>query len=129
MMPALRARRVLWLVLALTLPLPFWSLQLGFAPPVRMFFVGSLVLGFFVSAPESMSGLLLGLFMLQGAAWLAATYWIARLVLRWLGDGEQVDARRLYAVLGLIAVVALLPVYWLPLSSGASPTNWFGLFR
>ena len=128
-MPAPRARRLLWLALVLALPLPFFALAIGIAPPVRMLFVGSLVLGFFLSAPSMMTGLFLGIFMGQGMFWLAATRWLAKLGVRLLGSGAEVDARRIYAIVGALFVVSLLPIYQLPFSSGEQPTNLFGLFR
>jgi hypothetical protein len=124
-----RARRLVWLGFVLVLPLPFFGLELGFAPPLRMFLLGSLVLGFFLSAPESMSGLLLGLFVGQGLLWLLGTRLLAGLVSKLLGSGGGMRRRRLLAVLGALLVIALLPVYHVPFSSGDRQTSWVGLFR
>lgn len=124
-----RATRLLWLGFLLTLPLPFFALQLGFAPPLRMFFLASLVFGFFLSAPESMSALLLGLFVGQGLLWLLGTRLLARVVTKWLGVDEGVPRARLLALLGTLFAAACLPIYHLPFSSGDLQTGWLGLFR
>jgi hypothetical protein len=129
MMAARRGRRLIWLGFVLALPLPFFALQLGVAPPLRMLFLGSLVLGFFLSAPDSFSGLLLGLFVGQGLLWLGGTLLLARVVSNALGSDGGIERRRVLAVLGALFVIALLPVYRLPFSSGDLQTSWLGLFQ
>jgi hypothetical protein len=129
--PTIRARRLLWLGLALSLPLPVWAQQVGFMPIPRMFFVGALVTGFYVSSPNTLTTLYLTLYLGQGLLWLGATYLLARLFARLVGrdDGEDVDVRRVYVILGGLVFLALLPIYYMPMSSGASPANWLGIFR
>ena len=50
-----RAIRWLWWLLVFTLPLPYWALEWGIAPPVRMLFLGGLVFGFVLSGPSALS--------------------------------------------------------------------------
>ena len=127
--PTLRARRLLWLAFALMLPLPFIGLEVGYAPPLRMLFLGSLVLGFFMSAPDATAGLLLGLFLGQGLVWLSACYLLARLGTRLVAGTDGVERSRLTTLLALLVGMALFPIYQLPLSSGALQKNWLGLFQ
>jgi hypothetical protein len=124
-----RSRRLLWLAFALSLPLPFMALQLGFAPPLRMFFLALLSFGFFLSAPEAASGMLTVVLAVQGLLWLLGTRLLARFVTSAMGGSGGVDTRRLIAVLGGLVVLALLPVYRLPFSSGERQTSWLGLFQ
>lgn len=134
--PVPRARRLLWLAFVLALPLPFYALQVGFAPPLRMLFIGSLVLGVFASGPEATAALFLGFFMGQGLLWLGVTYLLARLGSRLLGlggsgsaGGGEIPAHRLYAVLGALVLIAMFPIYRLPYSSGEPVVSWLGLFQ
>lgn len=124
-----RTTRLLWLALALTLPLPYWALEWGIAPPIRMLFLGSLVLGFVLSGPSMLSVLFSSLYLAQGVLWLGLTYLLARIVARRLGGGEAVAVGRLAAVIAVLVVLALFPIYQLPMSSAEHQTNWLGLFR
>ena len=129
MIGAPRATRLLWLVLALTLPLPYWALEWGIAPPVRMLFLGSLVLGMVLSGPSMLSLLFSTLYLVQGVLWLGLTALLARIVVRRLSGGEGVARGRLAAAIAVLVLLALLPVYQLPMSSAEHQTNWLGLFR
>ena len=124
-----QAIRWLWLALVLTLPLPYWALEWGFAPPVRMLFLGALVLGFVLSGPSTLSLLFSGLYLVQGLVWLGGTRLLAGFVVRRLAGAGEVAPGRLVAALAALVVLALLPVYQLPMSSAEHQTNWFGLFR
>ena len=124
-----RAIRWLWLVLALTLPLPYWALEWGFAPPVRMLFLGGLVFGFVLSGPSTLSLLFSGLYLVQGLLWLGAARLLAGFACRSLGEAGEVAPGRLVAAVAVLVALALLPVYQLPMSSAEYQTNWFGLFR
>ena len=124
-----RAIRWLWWLQVFTLPLPYWALEWGVAPPVRMLFLGGLVLGFVLSGPSTLSLLFSVLYLLQGLLWLAGTRWLAGLVIRRLGGDGPVAPGRLAWAVGALVVLALLPVYQLPMSSAEYQTNWFGLFR
>jgi hypothetical protein len=124
-----QARRLLWLAFVLILPLPFFALQIGFAPPMRMLFVASLILGVFSSAPDPTAGLYLGFFLGQGLLGSGVCYVLARVVLRWLGGPEGVRRGRFIAGLAAMAVLAMFPIYYAPYSSAQMQTNWLGLFR
>ena len=123
------AAGVLWVAFFLLLPLPYWFLSLGFGPPVRMAFVGSLALGFVLSGPGTVSWAMFGLFGLQTVLAAYLTRRLAGSLVAAFGGTTGVPLARLAAVMGVLVGLAALPIYYLPYSSGEVRTNWMGVFH
>ncbi len=117
------SRRLLFAAFLLALPVPFLSVQPGFAPVLHLLFYGSLAAGVALGDPDSMSRLLALLHLGQGLGWALALYALARLATRLLGRGGPVRGPLALALVAALLAVALLPLYRTPLSSTGSRGN------
>ena len=116
----------LWLVLILTLPLPYFAIESGRIPAVQLFLFAAMTAPLLVTDFGITTGVLGALFIFQallygGLLFLLAGWFATRIP----------PSRRGAALLGLtVALVglALLPVYLAPLSHGPGPTAWLGLW-
>ena len=124
-----RARRCLWLVLCLTLPLPFWTSTAGFAPPVRPLFVSTLIGGIALGAPNGPLPFFLAALLTQAVVGIGLMYLLARLLLRVLAESDgAIRARRLAAIVLSLLVMSLFSIYRIPLGSSGTRANLLGLF-
>ncbi len=121
------ARRILWLVFVVALPLPFTGVQAGLGPALRMLFLGVLALAVYLPNPDYMSLLLAGLMLGQGLVYTLVLYGVARLVTRFArrAGSESVSSGLVAAFTLVVLRQSLLDVYLLPLSS-TGRANLFG---
>ena len=117
------SRRILWLAFLAALPVPFLSVQLGFAPVANLLFYGSLAAGVWLGAPNSMSRLLALLHLGQALAWALALYGLAWLAARGLRRGGEVRGALVAALVLVLLAASLLPIYRTPLSSTGARAN------
>ena len=103
-----RARLWIWLALLLSAPLPFYALSSGVAPPVRLFFVASLVSGFLVSAPDFLAGLQVALYAGQGLFWSFVLYLVAGRAARLLFNETRASRGLFLALIMACVCIALL---------------------
>jgi len=108
-------RRLLWLGLLVFLPVPFFGVETGFVPVLRLFLLGALVTGVTLQDPDRLSQLFTLMFLGQALGWTAVLYGLARLGERWLPRPVPL------AIVALLAIASLFPIYSTPFSaSGAS---------
>jgi hypothetical protein len=119
-------RWVLWLVAALPLPLPYYMIEAGRIPFVQLLLFSILTVPLAFTDPGLTTRVVATLFAAQTLAYGALLWVMARAV------GRRLPAARRGLLLGGIAVALLLlaagNVYVAPLSHGARPTNWRGLW-
>ena len=124
------ARRLLWLALVFTAPLPFYLGGLEVAPLARLFFLSLLVWGVVLTegtvGVHSLFSALAAVQLLVGGGVLWAVAALAARAFR-----SQTDTARA-VVVGVIVVgligFSLNDVYRTPLSSSRPESNLFGLF-
>lgn len=119
-------RWLLWLLLTVTLPLPYFAIESGRIPAIQIFLFAALTAPLMITDLGITTGVLGTLFTLQallyGGLLFVLTGWFAARI---------PPSRRGAALLGLtVALVglALLPLYLAPLSHGPGPTTWLGLW-
>jgi hypothetical protein len=118
---------ILFGVCLLALPVPFLSLESGTAPPLRLLFIGSLVLGVAVQDPDLMSGLLTLIYFGQGLLWSIGLYYGTRFAAeRLAGSRVRSLAAAVFAV--LLITASFFPIYRTPFSSSALHSNILGIF-
>lgn len=116
---------MLLLLCVATLPLPFFGgAGSGAAPPLRLFFIGSLVAGVFVQDPDFIGLVITALYLGQGLLGTALLYF----VLRFLSRRMQTLSLSLQRVVLCVVAVALIgssffPIYRTPLSSSGYRSN------
>lgn len=121
------ARWSLWVLFALTLPLPYYMIEAGRVPWVSLFVFAVLTLPLAFTDPSLTTRVIGGLFAAQTLLYGGGLYLVARLL------GARIPPLRRVAMVTGIAValllLALCGVYVAPLSHGPGRTNWFGLWR
>jgi len=123
-------RRVLWALLALTLPVPFYLGGFEIAPTVRLVFLSALTIGVVVT--EGAAGWLASFTLLaatQSLLWLLITWGLARLAGALL-SGIRSGLRGVL-VAGLVAALlgaSLFDIYTTNLSSRSARSNLVGIF-
>lgn len=130
-MPPRTARRWLWIVALLTMPVPFYLGEVEWAPVLRLAFLTGL-LGLVVAAEGGATTVLLAtLGLLQTAVYagffLLAASLAARALTRIASEPLRVAA--VGTVIFLLVVSAILPIYETPLSSTRMRSNIFGIFE
>ncbi len=124
------ARRILWGVLLLTLPVPFWFLGPGWAPSLALLEISAYLLPVWLTDGGPGVRLALSAIGLQGLFWAGVLYGLSRLLaslLTRLGDGRA-------PLLGVGIAVACLfllsffEVYLSPVIARGAPVNLFGVY-
>jgi hypothetical protein len=124
------ARRLLWLAMVVTIPVPFYLGGLEFSPVVRLLFLSGLVWGVALTEGaggfQSLFSILAGVQVLLWAGLLfAAAALLARASRHHSGSLRAVVfGTMIVALLGL----SLTDSYRTPLSSSRPRSNLFGLF-
>ncbi|MBX3024017.1 hypothetical protein KF840_03810 [bacterium] len=125
-MSVARMRWLLWLVLVLLLPLPYFAIQAGRIPAVQLAMYAALVVPLNLRDFGLTPAVLGALFAVQTLAYGALLLWLSGFLAR------RVPPPRRAAALAGIAValllLAALPVYVAPLTAGPYPTHWLGLW-
>ena len=121
------ARWSLWLLLGLTLPLPYFMIEAGRVPLASLVVFSVLTVPVVFSDPSLTTRVIAGLFTAQTLLYGGALLFLARRI------GDRLPPTRRVAMLVGLAVALLLlalsPVYVAPLSHGPGATNWSGLWR
>lgn len=122
-------RRLLWLVLLVVLPLPYWAFEAGRAPTVWLAEVCAFVLAMLVTEGGMVTQIVATLLTAQTLLFAGLTYLLARGTTRLVT--RLPDARRTgvtLAVAALLLGASLLPIYRSPLVAGGATVNLIGLF-
>lgn len=121
-MSAKSVRRLLWLGLLVFLPVPFFGVESGFVPVLRLLLLGSLVAGVTLQDPDRLSQLFTLLFLGQALGWTVGLYGLARLGARWLPRSAP------FAIVALLAIASLFPIYTTPFSASGASSSILQIF-
>jgi hypothetical protein len=130
-MPPGAAKRILWVTLLFTLPVPFFMIEVGWVPPIRLILFALLTTAAAVSEPGFDTGFVAGLLVPQAFLYTALCYWLAgaaavrlsRLVPAWLRLLAQL------VLLGALVAGSLFPIFRTPFSHSAPRANLLGIFN
>jgi nitrogen fixation/metabolism regulation signal transduction histidine kinase len=115
----------------LTVPVPFFMVDVGWVPVARLCLLAFLCVIAAVSEPGFDTGYVAGLLATQALLAVVVTYVAARRLARWL-ERSRWGARRWAACAAIVValfLIALLPIFHTPLSSTTTGTNLLGAFR
>jgi hypothetical protein len=121
---------VLWVVLLLTLPVPYWAIEVGLVPTASLLALGLVTIGASIVEGGEVLPLLALVLAVQSIVWTAILYVAARLVTRRIGRRRSILTQRALAtvlVCGL-AAMSLFDVYRAPFSTSGPRTNVLGAF-
>lgn len=124
------SRTIQWIlfgVCILALPVPFFGLEGGIAPPLRLLFIGSLIAGIFVQDPDFMTTLLTALYLGQGLLWSAGLFFVCRFVALRIA-ASSLRTPILCAITVALIGASFFPIYRTPFSSSGVHSNILGLF-
>ncbi len=129
-MSARAAKWTLWVTLLFTLPAPYFMIEVGRVPPIRLFLFALLTTAAAVSEPGFDTRFVAGLLVPQALLYGALCYGLARLV------AGQIERRlsgrlRTYALAAVIALLvagSFFPIFRTPFSHSARQTNLLGIF-
>lgn len=127
----LMSRRVmiwsLWVVLVLTVPLPYFMIETGRVPAAQLFLFAALTAPLALSDPGFTTRFVATLFLAQSLFYGVVLYAVARAVGRTVRPSRRMPV--LLALVLILAVAALaLELYRAPLSHGPGRTNLLGVF-
>jgi len=123
-------RRVLWLVLLVALPVPYWVFEGGRAPTLWLAELSAFVLAMLVAEGGMVTQIVATLLTAQTLLFAGLTWLVARAVARLLT--RLPDAQRsgvALAAAALVLAASLLPLYRSPLVAGGASVNLVGLFQ
>jgi hypothetical protein len=126
------ARWLLWLVLLITLPVPFFMGAQGLVPPIRVLFLAGIAAGMLLTeGAQGTAGMFAGLGVAQALIVVLLTLGLAallaRLIHRWLPQRLRTPVVILIAV--SLLGVSLMPIYDTPLSSSRMRSSVLQAFR
>jgi hypothetical protein len=121
------ARRLLFLAAVAFLPVPYWAVEVERGPVVRLLLLAGMTGAAAVGEPGGVISIVAGALVAQSLLWLGALAVLSRLVVRWLPASRR--GVGVAAVAGVLAALALFPVYHTPFARGGSRTNVFGVLR
>ena len=117
-----RAHLALFAASFLLLPVPFTVLTPGLAPAVRLLLLGGLTASVFAVDPDAMSGIIGGAMLGQALVWGVVLWFATRALAR------RLPRAAVLALVALMAVASLFPIYRTPFSSSGPTANVFGIF-
>ena len=129
-MSSLWARRTLWLLLLLTVPVPMWFLGLGRAPTLALFEISIYLIPVWLEEGGPGGELALMAFGAQAVLWALALYFVARVLVRILGGASsgQVPVLGVAVISVALLVLSLFPVYVTPVIARGAPVNIFSVY-
>ncbi len=122
---------ILWLALILTLPVPYFMIESGRVPTVRLFLFALLTSAAALAEPDYASRFVAALFVLQAGLYVVLCYALARWVARLVHQRTPAAYHALIVtavVAGLLAA-AMFDIYRAPLSNGSLHPNLLGVWR
>jgi hypothetical protein len=120
----------LWVALILTLPVPYWAIEVGLVPTASLLALALVTLGASIFEGGDVLPLLALVLTAQAVAWTGILFVAARGVTRRIGRRRSILTQRALAtvlVCGL-AAMALFDVYRAPFSTSGPRTNVLGAF-
>lgn len=124
-------RIVLWLVFLLVVPVPYFLVDVGWVPTLRLLVMVALTASIAVTEGGLVPAVIAIFLGLPALIAVGALWWIAGLTLTGI-DRVVPPGRRgvaLVVLVAALAVVSLFPIYTTPLSNVARTANLFGLLQ
>ena len=123
-------RRLLWIALLVTFPVPYWVMEGGRVPTVWLLEVAGFCLAVVAAEGGSIPALLTGLFVAQTALAMGGLYLVARLVSAFLDRRLHGPWRRrgILAAVLLLVTLSCFSIYSTPLVAQGRSTNLLDLF-
>jgi fructose-specific phosphotransferase system IIC component len=123
--------RVLWMVFAMTLPLPYFVVEIERVPLARIVLFAGLTTAAAVTEPDFASRAIAGMLVVQAGFYGGLLYGLARATARLIE--RRVPPQRRRAYLSLIVMVLLIgslfPIFHTPLSNRSSRATLFGILQ
>jgi len=116
------ARRWVWLGLLVFLPVPLFGLELGLVPVIRLMLLGSLAGGIALQDPDSVSLIFTAVLGGQALLWGALLYLVAGFLV------HRLPVAAPFAIVAVLALGSLFPVYTTPFSSSATRSSILQIF-
>lgn len=116
---------ILWLTFLLTIPVPYFLVEIGWVPTVRLILLAGMTLAAAVAEPDLASILIAGLFLLHLVVFAAVTYVLATLAARRIVALDSASLRRtvLTVVVTTLLTASLFPIFTTPLSKEREQSN------
>jgi hypothetical protein len=123
-------RRLLWLALLVALPVPYWMFESGRVSTLWLGELTAFVLAMLLSEGGMVTRVVASLFVAQTLLFIGVTWIVARFATRQIVrlSSERGRVLATAAMIVVLLVVSLLPVYRSPLVSGGEAVNVIGLF-
>lgn len=123
-------RRILWITLLLTVPVPYWVMEGGWVPTFWLLDLSGFSLAVLLTEGGSIVGLLTGLFVLEAVIAALALHVVARIGARLLDRAlpRKWHAGSVAAAVLVLLGASLLRVYTTPLVAGGTRVNLLRLF-
>lgn len=119
------ARRLLFLAAVAFLPVPYWAVEVERAPVLRLVVLAVMTGIAAIQEPGGVMSIVAGSLVAQSVLWLVVFAILARLVVRWLPDARR--GVGVAVAVGVLAVLALFPVYHTPFARSSVRTNILGI--
>jgi len=120
----------LWVALLLTVPLPYWAIEVGRIPAVYLLGLSLVTVGASIVEGGDVLPLLALVMTVQALAWSGALFLVARFVTRRIGRRRSLLTQRALATAFVcsLAAMSLFEVYRAPFSTSGPRTNVLGAF-
>jgi len=120
----------LWVALLLTVPLPYWAIEVGLVPAANLLVLSLVTVGASIVEGGDVLPLLALVLTVQALAWAGVLFVAARFVTRRIGRRRSVLTQRALAtaLVCSLAAMSLFEVYRAPFSTSGPRTNVLGAF-
>ena len=129
-MSTIASRRILWVVLLFTLPIPMWFLGGGRVPTFALLQITAYLIPVWLAEGGPGAQLAFLGFAVQGLVWLAVLYGVSRVIAGLLArvGGGRVPVAGVALVVVALVVVSLFQVYKTPVIARGAPVNLLGVY-
>jgi hypothetical protein len=113
-----------------TLPLPYFMVEVGWVPALRLLVLAGLCSAVALTEPGSDTASIAGLLAVQALAAVAVTYGMARwMESRLRRRSRSIRMAMIAAIVGVLLVASMFRIYRTPLSGERLRTNLFEILR
>ncbi|MCG8591963.1 MAG: hypothetical protein MJE66_21925 [Proteobacteria bacterium] len=120
------ARFALWVTFFCTVPVPYYMVEVGFAPTLRVGLLAGLTSALYVSDPDATALTLAAVTLVQLSAYTWLWYGVGTFAARRLPEPRRGLGVAIVCV--VLASLSLLELYTTPLSAEQRHTNLLGVF-
>lgn len=118
----------LWVALLLTVPVPYWAIEVGLVPAANLLVLSLVTVGASIVEGGDVLPLLALVLTLQGLVWSGVLYLVARSLTKRIGRRRSVLVQRTLTAVFVcsLGAMSLFEVYRAPFSSRGPRTNVLG---